>query len=217
MLFRPKGALRKVGFLQRPIPIHITIATLFLSVVVAMSGLLIWYNYERSRDAAFSSAERSLAEVTDSILLRTQFLLSGLVTFTDTGGELADIGKLPTLSSHPAAPFILHMLDEHPQVSSAYMGFDNGEFFQVLSLPPDADAKRQAVKAPADAAFAVIRILRRSDGRRVDIRQFLDRNWRVVGSYAEGSVAYDPRARPWFRQASVSEGSRCQTRLNSQG
>lgn len=192
---------------QRSVPLHITISALFLGLMCIAAGGLITYNYHKSHASALLSARQSLAAAVENITLKTELYLTGPSRMAETASDLPEVSEPPTLDTHPASIFMLRMLQEHPQIYSAYMGFEDGKFFQIFLLNGESKIQRSHVKAPHDADIAIRRILTRPDGQRVEIWQYLNADWDVVGSSAKQRTDYKPTERPWYRAGIAAQNS----------
>ncbi|MEX0695129.1 MAG: adenylate/guanylate cyclase domain-containing protein [Rhodospirillales bacterium] len=183
------------------VPLHITLSCLLLGMIGVAAGGLITYSYYKSQTSALLSARKNLSDAANNITLRTQLYLAGPLRLAETASDLPEVSEPPTLGTHSASIYMLRMLREHPQIFSAYMGFENGAFFQIFLLNGKSMIDRSDVNAPPQADFAIRRILRRDDGRRVEIWQYLNDAWDVVGSSAIPLSGYNPTVRPWYRSA----------------
>jgi adenylate cyclase len=95
---------------------------------------------------------------------------------------------------------ILSSLAMSPQISAVYAGYENGNFFQVLSI---SDAEKPFIArlgGPADTRFA-IQDIRSDDGVRFASWRFLDAGGRAIGTVDGQATTYDPRVRKWYRDS----------------
>ena len=89
----------------------------------------------------------------------------------------------PAIKENPhALSLMLHVLRIYPQILSLYIGFDNGEFFMVTHITGENSAVlRDALHAPADAAFANEIVYTDAGGARSTRWIFLADDGSVVG------------------------------------
>ncbi|MCY1400717.1 HD domain protein [compost metagenome] len=90
-------------------------------------------------------------------------------------------------------------LSTNPNLASLYVGYGDGDFFMVRPL---RSAAMQALfSAPASAAFQVWSIERDSEGVTRSRSLFFDRELKQLEARDIENERYDPRDRPWFKQA----------------
>lgn len=95
-------------------------------------------------------------------------------------------------------------LNVSPFTSTIYTGFDDGGFVLLRKLP--TAAARGKVDAP-DSAHYILEIdppASAGGGRQVS---FLDAGLATVEERADPTRPYDPRTRPWYREAVASQGA----------
>jgi len=187
--------------------LHVTILTLFLTFLFVTGGSLTYYNYEENSKATIEIAEDLLSEVSKKITWRVESLFESTIMLTNEASELSYLPAKPDFMSHPAQWFLAESLLARPNIYSVYIGFADGEFYQIISLPPGNDRLRDQLDSPEGARLAVRHVFERPlDGRRVELWEFLDADRRMVGSRGMWFSIYDPRNRPWFQQAIGTEG-----------
>lgn len=150
---------------------------------------------ETIRAEAVADAEHTLAQLGDD----TSELFQPAI---DLVGTISDAFLMRMVREEALRTF--QALAQGPvqridQISSAYIGFENGEFWQHRKVIPDF------LKNRMDAGHVEARGYRRtifetSGGRRSTWFYFSGprQNWTAV---AEPDFDYDPRTRPWFRTA----------------
>lgn len=186
--------------------LHVTILTLFLTFLFVTAGSLTYYNYEENSKATINIAEDLLSEVSRKITWRVESLFESTVMLTNEVSELSYLPTKPDFMSHPAQWFLVESLLARPNIYSVYIGFADGDFYQLISLPEENGQLRDLLNAPKEARLAVRRVFDRpADGRRIELWQFLNRERRMVGSKGLRFTNYDPRNRPWFQQAMGTE------------
>jgi hypothetical protein len=98
---------------------------------------------------------------------------------------------------------LLRELKSSFHIDGVYVGFADGTYIQATNLATNP-AWRDALNAPADAAFAV-RAITKVIGIPVTTWTFFDEDIRPLARRADGDDVFDPRSRPWYK-AAVSEG-----------
>ncbi len=184
-----------------------SIIALFVGVVLFVGLALVYLSFSRvtsiTRAAASSfldtvaqlSADRidaQLKTVRDSL-----DILRGL-----TSVQSADIRNNPRLHIVLAS-----MLRNNKQLYNLYMGYDDGSFLEMDFIDRAGAAARSRLGAPDGAQFRLVVIAKSSggDGPVSSIRFLTDQ----LATIAElpGPADYDPRNRPWFKQAYEPDAS----------
>lgn len=191
------GGMRKV----QNVPLHISILSIFVVLIVALLGIVVSYNYRLNSEAAMLSADRLLDEISKSVFERTTRIFEPAFSIADQAVLLNGIGQLPDVHGHPIASSLIESLRANRSIMSLYMGYANGDFFMVSRFEDGDEAGRMRQGAPLSAQYNVQRITTRPDGKRVRILKFLGSDLRTVGSKVVKDVIYDPRLRPWYQMA----------------
>ncbi|WP_319470206.1 adenylate/guanylate cyclase domain-containing protein [uncultured Pseudodesulfovibrio sp.] len=185
--------------------LHVTILTLFLSFILITAGSLTWYNYNENSQAAQDIATQLLCEVSDEVTARIEYLFESTTRMSNEVAELPYLSDKPDFMRHPAQWLIAERLLARPHLYSAYIGYADGDFYQVISL--SNASLRKHLLAPEETRLGIRKVFDRpGDGKRVELWQFFDQERRLVGSRGLRFSSYDPRERPWFRQAIGKEG-----------
>ena len=189
--------------MPRRIPLHVLIATLFLILLLLVGSIVVGLGYTVSRDILKSSAN-ALSERIGRETLRE---FSGLISPAEMATRLLSRGGLPQAGSLEQRlgylGFMREALDRSSELSSLYVGYDNGDFFLLRRLASAAEASE--FSAPHETVYLVQSI----DHAAGSVRGrfiFLDSGLTTLRSddrpdYAEN---YDPRTRDWYRTARTS-------------
>ncbi len=100
---------------------------------------------------------------------------------------------------------LLRNLIEYPHISSVYVGYENGDFIQIVSMSGRAEVAT-AIGGPPETRYAVQTIS--SDGRQTRHLTwiFLNDIQEEVGRRTEVDPNYDPRTRQWYIDAQAQPG-----------
>jgi HD-GYP domain-containing protein (c-di-GMP phosphodiesterase class II) len=179
---------------------YFTVNSLFLLLILGVGGILTWHNYRATRKIVLAGAEETYDQVSREVasdfvktyqpVFQTVTLLSlSGITGADTLEE-----RLSSLEMFRAA------LRSQSEMTALQVGYENGDYFIVRSLR--SDRTRDLFQAPDDAAFVVDNIAAgRGEEKRLLVRLFFDDRLREVLRQAPEDTDYDPRVRPWYRQA----------------
>jgi adenylate cyclase len=186
---------------KQRLSLFVTVLSLFLMVALLVGTAITVTNYFETRqtalkvaDDAFQSTispinEQRFAFFTPAYLLTT--ILRNAPSFQTSDGSKDEIRQL-----------ILSSLKSNPQISAAYVGYENGNFFHVLSITEAEKTFVEELGGPPLTRFAIQEIRTdHSGGARVQTWLFFDGDNRQIGALTRQSPPYDPRGRGWYRDA----------------
>ena len=115
--------------------------------------------------------------------------------------QTADIADNPRFTALLAA-----MLRNNDQLFNLYVGYDDGSFIEMDAIEGARRETRARLEAPDQAAFRLV-IISRADAVRIKSRRlFLSDKLETIRELP-GPLDYDPRERPWYRDASRRDGT----------
>ncbi len=187
------------------IRIRTSILANILFVVFLVSVGLIFLQYHFSHRAALEATRETFRHIADKVaihmrdkdrLVRT--LLSQVALYPRIRVEPKREG-LP-----PNALRFAETMKRNKRIYSMYVGFPNGDLFEVASLQGDP-VLLKGFRAPSGAHYLVIRVYKTPSGR-VRKYDFYDKRLRWLSQRRE-STSYDARKRPWYTQARTHAGT----------
>ena len=188
----------------RRYPLHVHIATLAIALIVLAGGVIGWFNYSQHARLVLAAADR----VFDGLHRELVADLEQGSRLNHTTVEMlarTRVGAAASLDERLASlPLFREALRRNDRLNSLYVGYDDGEFFQVLPLR--TAAQRELYKAPEAAAYVVWSIETRGRGAARSTYLFFDAALRPLGQRNVEGSPYDPRQRPWYAAARAAEG-----------
>ncbi len=171
-----------------------------------MATLLIsWLAVTESRDAALDGAQARFSEITASVKTNVENLLNSATTLTSAAAlALAPGYPRPSGGDPQTLAFLKSVLDMNPDLMSAYIGFDDGGFYQIIS-PRGGGSLPKSYEAPARTS-RIERIIAANGAGRVQTWRFFDKEGTVLLTREDPAPSYDPRKRPWFEKARGTDG-----------
>ncbi|MCK4608814.1 MAG: hypothetical protein KAT71_04995, partial [Gammaproteobacteria bacterium] len=134
----------------------------------------------------FSSAHQLMRTSRELVLLRFTNYLRPLREQTEISAKLI-AGKIINPKNTPVFDYyLLSLLHDYPQITNAYVGDKNGNFFEVSRVGKGMFLNRRIYQTQKP---------------RYEITQYLDKNGKVVQTSKNMVVTYDPRVRPWYKTA----------------
>src|SRR5271168_391753 len=177
-----------------------TVLSLFLMVALFVGTAVTVTNYLETRKTAIKVAADTFKTTIDRIneqrvaFFAPAFLLTTILrnapSFQTSDGSKDAIRQL-----------ILASLKGSPQISAAYVGYENGNFFHVLSVTEAERTFVEQLGGPPLTRFAIQEIRTDNSGARSQAWLFFDGDNRQIGTVTKQSPPYDPRGRGWYRDA----------------
>ena len=192
----------------RRIPFYISISTLVLAIIVALTGVFLWINQKESTTVALDLADRFFSEVNEKMAERYAGSLESVAILVGSASLIPgmDIKPIDEGLSHPGLQFMVRSLEYFDFLNSVYMGHSDGTFMQVIASRGDA-VYNAKLAAPEDTWFVVHTIIKVADGASRQFWSFLDKNKALIFVRLEFNPRYDPRKRTWYRKALDSESA----------
>jgi adenylate cyclase len=182
-----------------------SIITLFVAIVLVVGLTLVYLSFARISAMTQTAATTFIAKVAqlgaDRIDSRFRAVrdalevLSGLPAVQSA--ELRDNAALNSLMAS--------MLRNNPQLFNLYVGYEDGSFLEMDVIDRAGDTFRIGLGAPEDAAYRLF-VISRSGSPQLPLVTFLSENLIPLSDTA-GPANYDPRRRPWYRDAFKDDGN----------
>ena len=183
-----------------------SIIALFVAIVLVIGLTLVYLSFARISAVTDSAASQFIDKVAE---LSADRIGSQLKLVRD---NLEILKALPPIQSAAIADnprlneLLAAMLKNNSQLFSLYVGYDDGSFLEMDILEGAGREARARLEAPDQAAFRLVVILRSDPARMSSRRLFLSDTLEVVRELP-GPADYDPRQRPWYKDADRRDGS----------
>jgi adenylate cyclase len=183
-----------------------SIIALFVAIVLVIGLGLVYVSFARITavtDAAASQFIGKVAELSaDRIGSQLKLVRDSLQILSALPSvQAGDIENNPRLNALLAA-----MLKNNGQLFNLYVGYADGSFLEMDSLDGAGRETRARLEAPERSSFRLV-VISRSDPAPIKSRRlFLSPNLETLRELP-GSLDYDPRERPWYKDADRRDGS----------
>jgi adenylate cyclase len=194
-----KGGPVRLGF-------KTSIIALFVAIVLVIGLTLVYLSFSRITAVTNSAASKFIDKVAELSADHISFqfklvrddlqVLKGIPSIRN-----ADLADNPRFTALLAA-----MLRNNEQLFSLYVGYDDGSFIEVDDIGDTGRNSRAKLEAPDGAVFRLVIISRADPARTISRRLFLSENLETLRELP-GPVDYDPRERPWYKDASRRDGT----------
>jgi adenylate cyclase len=177
-----------------------TVLSLFLAVALLVGTAVTVSNYIETRSTAIKVANDSF-KMTMGRINEQRFAF-----FTPAFLMVEVLRNAPSFqmadgSKDAIRPLILSALKLNPHLSAVYVGYENGNFFHILSISESEKAFIEQLGGPPLTRFAIQDIRTGENGDRVQTWRFIDADNKEIGTLTKPSPAYDPRTRGWYQDA----------------
>ncbi|SHK98854.1 adenylate cyclase [Bradyrhizobium lablabi] len=194
-----KGGPRRLGF-------KTSIIALFVAIVLVIGLTLVYLSFSRITVITDAAASKFIGEVAE---LSADRIGSQLKLVRD---NLAILNALPPIQSaeiedNPRLNALLAaMLKNNDQLFNLYVGYDDGSFIEMDAIGGSGRETRARLEAPEQAAFRLV-VISRSDPAGIKSRRLYLTDRLELVRELPGPLDYDPRERPWYKDADRRDGS----------
>ncbi|QPF88484.1 adenylate/guanylate cyclase domain-containing protein [Bradyrhizobium commune] len=185
------------------ITLFATILTMFLCAALLVGAGVTIADYIQNRRNALSVASETFKEKIARINERRLAFFAAPFLIAQQLGD-TPLLRDPRGSKDPILKMILSSLAINPQISAVYAGYENGNFFHVLSITDAEKSFVERMGASAATRFAV-REIRSDSGNRMETWRFLDGEGRQIAAPGDQAATFDPRLRAWYRDARAQQ------------
>jgi len=180
-------------------PLQVEIAVVFTLLIAILGLSLVWYNYSENKKATLAAAADVFERISRHTAANIQRLYSPAEALVALTAKL-DISESDSLAQRLALlGYFTESLRLAEHISNIFVAYPDGEFFMVTPVRDERAAL--SMNLPMGTAFVVNSIEHSNDGRTLQSAHYFDTELSPLG-FSEPSVTeFDPRTRPWYRQA----------------
>ena len=193
-----------IGKSGQTVSIRMTVLGVFLVVAGLTAGLSLGLQYFFSRDLAKAAAERSFRTTSEKVWERIQALDRQSANLVGVLGYFNELEKFPgPAQTRHSLPLLGGAMEQNPSLYAIYIGYDSGDFFELVNLESGGNVRNAYEAAPHDR-WVLVKVVT-VNGVRQKTMAFLNSSFELRTQKKE-TTDYDPRERPWFKKAQVSTG-----------
>ncbi|RXZ38631.1 HAMP domain-containing protein [Oxalobacteraceae bacterium CAVE-383] len=203
---------KKLPVIRLPaMSLQMVLSILLFGVVLIVGSVLTILNYERGRDMANSASTVLFEHIESEIALQLSGMYTPISQLVDLmiGQPLVRDRNLQARLLH--LPSLVEAMQHSPALSAVYIGYANGDFFQLRRLKPGIPTILD-MTVPPGAVYLVQSVNRTAGAGHPweGVFLFLSRDLQVLDTQSLPGYAFDPRRREWYRQA-LDSASQVQT------
>jgi adenylate cyclase len=179
-----------------------SIVMLFIAMVLPVFSAALWVSYVSNDRMARQTANQTVERARLETIAQTEALLNPMAAMVRVAARVG-AAQPDFYRDTRALPSMLETVAQNANISSVYVGFADGSYRMALRVPPQFKVFNAA--PPAGTLFSTRWIDRRAGGAPLDRYTFLGKDNAVLGEAAAAAV-YDPRSRPWYKDAVDRKG-----------
>ena len=183
-----------------------SVIALFVAIVLIIGLTLVYLSFARITAVTDSAASKFIGAVAELSADRIGAQLK-LVR-----GNLEVLSAMPSIQSGkiednpPLNALLAAMLKNNGLLFNLYAGYDDGSFIEMDAIEGAGRQTRARLEAPDQAAFRLV-VISRSDPAQIRSRRFFLSDQLEIVRELPGPLDYDPRERPWYKDATRRDGS----------
>ena len=200
------------GFFKRLIhrsrTLHVSILTLFLSLLIVAFALVISFTYTKNYQSILDTTSKDAEQITDLVLDRFQAIASNsernVQSFSLFFHSIGDFSILNPVIKY----YMLSLIEFDKEFSELYLGFTNGDSMGVKRISSSIQRtflSDHSKPLPTDAVYG-FNLVDASKQPLTDTWYYFDKQLNTIASETIPGSTYDPRIRPWYKGAMEKSG-----------
>src|SRR3979490_903942 len=183
-----------------------SIIGLFVGIVLIIGLTLVYLSFERISAVTDSAATQFIGKVAQSSGGRIGSQLKQVRDNLEVLNALPSIQSAEIDNNPRLYALLAAMVQSNEKFFSLYVGYDDGSCSEMDDIGSTGRDARARLEAPEHAAFRLV-VISRSDPAQIKSRRlFLSDKLETIRELP-GPLDYDPRERPWYKDAERGDGS----------
>jgi adenylate cyclase len=184
-----------------------SIIALFVAIVLVIGLTLVYLSFWRMTEITNAAASKFIDKVAELSADRISFQLKLVRDDLEVLRDIPSVQAEDITDNSRFSALLAAMLQNNNQLFNLYVGYADGSFIEMDALDRAGEDGRASLGAPEGSAFRLVVISRSDDLARMTSRRlFLSAGLEVIAE-SPGPTDYDPRKRPWYKDAIRSDGS----------
>lgn len=186
--------------------LRVNILGAFAALLTVTVITLVAFAYHKNSASVLELMGRFVERVSASGISSSMALLDPVETSVQATARLAAIDEAKARDGS-LFPYMTSILATQPQLQSIYLAFDaDGRFLQAFPIPPGTRKFGAHDTQPPENARFALRVVDRKGGKYTDVWTYVTAAGAVVGEETSNELNYDPRPRPWYKDAIATKG-----------
>jgi len=189
--------------LHKKYPLQIAISTLFISLTVILGAILSWHSYDKTSEIMLSDANDIYRGISQELYLDFKS------TYGVVGGGLRQLRLSPVINAtdfnerSSQLPGFKAVLKSEASVFAVGVGYPDGDYLGLSRA--DSDFIKQKYDLPPEVAYVAFYMKQQMAEASFDPGKmyliYYDENLNEVSRSKGAASNFDPRTRPWYKQA----------------
>ncbi|MBS98014.1 MAG: phosphohydrolase [Oceanospirillaceae bacterium] len=185
------------------LPLHLLVSGAIVAGMLILATILILNSYNVHRQTLIKASGNSARQLADNLDTHLERLLEPI----DSTLQILTLDPITRATSletrRTRLPVLVRAVESTPILSAVYVGYRDGSFMLLRKL--NSRAARSAVQAPDGATYLLQSIERSEAGEIISANwHFYNRERTLLEVQQKQDYRFDPRERPWYRQAEDS-------------
>lgn len=181
--------------------LQINIVTAFATLLSVIMISLLGYAYVKNAGSVLDLTQRFVARAASAGISSAVALLDPAAADVKASAELMIVDEAKARDG-ALFPYMTSLLDATPQLQSVYFAFEaDGRFLQAFPIPPGTERFGANDQPPPAGARFALRVIDRAGGVYSDVWTYVGADGAVLGRETSDRLNYDPRPRPWYKDA----------------
>jgi len=191
------------GFFTGRMSLQLSISSLLTVLLVVLGGAITGYTYEGQKKETLQSTGVIFKRAAEQTSQSLKALMEPVGNFISLSTQLEKIsgGRQQRLD---LLPYFVQALRNTRWLANVSVGYSNGDFIVIWALRGNELLSRQTA-APKKAAY-LVKLIERNPGK-LALERYLyyDEKLTLISENDRFLSGYDPRTRPWYKQAINSD------------
>jgi hypothetical protein len=184
--------------------LQMSIGSLLIILLVVLGTAITWYTYESQKKETLRSTSEIFKRAADQTSQSLLALMGPVESFISLSTQIEKVSSSNRQQRLDLIPYFVQALRNSRWLANVSVGYSNGDFIIIWSLARNELIKRQTA-APKDAAYLVKLVERNPAEAAFERYLFYDEELNLLSENDPSLSDYDPRTRPWYKQAITSD------------
>lgn len=181
------------------VSIRLTVLGVFIIITGLTAAIALGLQYYFSGNLAKTAAKDTFRSMSEKVGQQMNALDNYSANLVDVLGNFHTLATFPDPEKESGAlPLLGAAMKNNPSIYAVYVGYANGDFFELINLESGKYVRKSFQATPQDS-WVLVKITS-LEGNRSKASVYLDSNFKVRTARRE-DTDYDPRKRPWFTAA----------------
>jgi len=186
------------------VSLQLSISSLLTILLVVLGSAITWYTFESQKKETLQSTGVIFKRAAEQTSQSLKALMVPVENFIRLSTQLEKVSSSNRQQRLDLLPYFVQALRNTRWLANVSVGYSNGDFIVIWALRGNELLNRQTA-APKEAAY-LVKLIERNPGELAFERYlYYDEELTLISENDRFLSGYDPRTRPWYRQAINSD------------